>query len=153
ARVVRGGNRAAEIIDRLRSFYRKDTPPEREVVDVNEIVREMLMLLRSEADGNGGSMRTDLLPVLPAINAARVHLQQVCPNLMLNALEAMKDAGGELTIKSGLDEDGHVLVSFTDTGAGLPVDQADRIFDPFYTTKADGSGMGLTISRSIIESH
>jgi PAS domain S-box-containing protein len=153
ARIVKDGNRAAEIIDRLRSFYKKDSPQERELVDVNDIVREMLVLLCSEATQNSVSMRTELSSGLPKVRADHVQLQQVCMNLMLNAIEAMKDIGGELTIGSGRTDDGQLLISVSDTGMGLPAEQADQIFGAFFTTKPDGSGMGLTISRSIIESH
>jgi PAS domain S-box-containing protein len=152
-RIVKAGNRAAGIIDRLRSFYKKDSRLERELVDVNDVVREMLVLLHSEANQNSVSVRTDLSSDLPKVKADRVQLQQVCLNLMLNAIEAMKDAGGELTIRSGQTDNGQLLISVSDTGMGLPAEQADQIFGAFFTTKPDGSGMGLTISRSIIESH
>jgi PAS domain S-box-containing protein len=152
-RIVKAGNRAAGIIDRLRSFYKKGSPPERELVDVNDVVSEMLVLLHSEANQNSVSMRTELSSDLPKVRADRVQLQQVCMNLMLNAIEAMKDTGGELTIRSGRSDDGQLLISVTDTGMGLPAEHADEIFGAFVTTKPDGSGMGLTISRSIIESH
>jgi PAS domain S-box-containing protein len=152
-RIVKDGNRAAEIINRLRSFYKKDSPPERELVDVNDVVREMLVLLGSEANQNSVSMRTELSSDLPKVRADRVQLQQVCLNLMLNAIEAMKDTGGELTIRSGRADDSQLLISVSDTGMGLPAEQADQVFGAFFTTKPDGSGMGLTISRSIIESH
>ena len=99
-RTVKDGARAAEIIDRLRSFYKKGTPPERELVDVNEVIREMLVLLRSEANRYAISMRTDLAAELPEVTADRVQLQQVLMNLMLNGIEAMVDTGGELSIKS-----------------------------------------------------
>jgi signal transduction histidine kinase len=85
--------------------------------------------------------------------ADRVQLQQVFMNLMLNAIEAMKDAGGELTVKSQLEQDGQLLLSVSDTGSGLPAGNVDQIFSAFFTTKAQGSGMGLAISRSIVESH
>ena len=90
---------------------------------------------------------------MPKIVANRVQLQQVLLNLMLNAIDAMKDAGGELTIRSRADEDGHLLVSVSDTGVGLPAENTERIFDPFHTTKPQGTGMGLTITRSIVESY
>jgi PAS domain S-box-containing protein len=152
-RIVKDGNRAAEIIDRLRSFYKKGSPPERELVDVNEVVREMLELLRSEANRYPICVRTDLAAGLPKATADRVQLQQVVMNLMLNGIEAMKDTGGELTIKSERGENGELLMSITDSGVGLPAEKAHQIFDAFFTTKAQGSGMGLTISRSIIQSH
>jgi PAS domain S-box-containing protein len=152
-RVVNAGNRAAEIIERLRSFYKKGAPLERELVDVNEVVREMLDLLRSEANRYSICIRTYLAAALPNVMADRVQLQQVMMNLILNGIEAMKDSGGELTIKSERGENGEVLMSIRDSGVGLPTEKADEIFEAFFTTKPQGSGMGLTISRSIIESH
>jgi PAS domain S-box-containing protein len=152
ARIDKYGNRAAEIIDRIRSFYKKSAP-QRELVDVNGIVHEILALLRGEGAGYGVLIRTELAADLPKITADRVQLQQVLMNLMLNAIEAMKEIGGVLAVKSELDQEGQVLVSVSDTGVGLPADQADQIYNPFFTTKAQGSGMGLAISRSIVESH
>jgi signal transduction histidine kinase len=152
-RTMKDGTRAAEIIDRLRSFYKKGAPPQRELVDVNELVRGMLVLLRSEANRYAIGMRTDLATELPKVSADRVQLQQVLMNLMLNAIEAMKDTASELTIKSELGPDGQLLISVTDTGVGLPAEKTDQIFESFFTTKPQGSGMGLAISRSIIESH
>ena len=152
-RMVEVGNRAAEIIDRVRSLYKRGTPPQRELVDVYEVVGEMLKLLRSEANGYRISMRTDLAAALPTVSADRVQLQQVFMNLMINGIEAMKDTGGELTIKLELHQDGYMLISISDTGVGLPVENADQIFSAFFTTKPTGSGMGLAISRSIVESH
>ena len=151
-RIVQDGNRAAEIIDRLRSLYKK-APPKRELVVVNEIIGEMVVLLRGEGNRYGVSIRTDLAADLPNISADRVQLQQVLMNLMLNGIEAMKETGGVLTVKSELDQDGRVLISVSDTGVGLPAEKADEIFNAFFTTKQEGSGMGLAISRSIIDSH
>jgi len=151
ARIDKYGNRAAEIIDRIRSFYRK-SPPQREVVDVNGIIQEMLMLLKGEADRYAVAMCTELVAELPKITADRVQLQQVFMNLMLNGIEAMEDSGGELTVKSQL-QDGQLQFSVSDTGVGLPKEKMEEIFSAFYTTKPQGSGMGLAISRSIVESH
>jgi len=151
ARIDKYGNRAAEIIDRIRSFYRK-SPPRRELVDVNGIIQEMLTLLEGEATRHSVAMGTELAAELPKITADRVQLQQVFMNLMLNAIEAMKDSGGGLTVKSEL-RDGHLQFSVSDTGVGLPNDKMDQIFSAFFTTKPQGSGMGLAISRSIVESH
>jgi signal transduction histidine kinase len=154
-RIMKDGTRAAEIIDQLRSFYKKGAPPEREWVDVNELVREMLVLLGSEADRYSICMLTDLAAGLPKVTADRVQLQQVLMNLMLNGIDAMKGVDGprELTIKSQRVEDEQLQVSVSDTGVGLPPQQEDQIFDAFFTTKPNGSGMGLRISRSIVESH
>ena len=145
------GNRAAEIIDRIRSLYRK-SPPRRELVDLNGIIQEMLTLLKCEADQYSVAMRTALAADLPEIMADRVQLQQVLMNLMVNGIEAMKDSGGELTVKSEL-QDGQLQFSVSDTGVGLPAEKMDQIFSAFFTTKPQGSGMGLAISRSIVESH
>jgi len=151
ARIDKYGNRAAEIIDRIRSLYKK-SPPQRELVDVNGIIHEMLTLLKGEATRYPIAMRTELGAELPKIMADRVQLQQVFMNLMLNAIEAMKDSGGELTVKSEL-QDGQLQFSVSDTGVGLPKEKMDQIFSAFFTTKPQGSGMGLAISRSIVESH
>jgi PAS domain S-box-containing protein len=152
SRILKDGTRATEIIDRLRSLYQK-SPPQRELVDVNEIVHEMLVLLRGEASRYSISMRTELAPDLPKITADRVQLQQVFMNLILNAIEAMKDTAGELTIKTELGQGGQLLISVSDTGVGLPNEKTEQIFNAFFTTKPQGSGMGLSISRSIVESH
>jgi signal transduction histidine kinase len=144
--------RAGAIIDRVSSLYRRGTP-ERETVDINEIVREMSVLLGEKASRNAVSIRIDLDPKLPTPTADRVQLQQVLMNLMLNGVEAMQDSGGELSIASKRTEDGRLLVSVSDTGAGLSVDDAERIFEAFFTTKLQGTGMGLSISRRIIASH
>ena len=151
ARIDKYGNRAAEIIDRMRSFYRK-SPPQRELVDMNGIIHEILTLLKGEATRSSIAMRTDLSSALPRIMVDRVQLQQVFMNLMLNAIEAMTDSGGELTVKSEL-QDGQLQFSVSDTGVGLPMEKMDQIFSAFFTTKPQGSGMGLAISRSIVESH
>jgi PAS domain S-box-containing protein len=152
-RAANDGKRAGEIIQRLRSFYRKGAPPKPELVDLNELAREIVVLLREEANRHSISVSTELALDAPIVTADRVQLQQVCMNLMLNGIEAMKDAGGTLTIKSELDRNGRALISITDTGVGLPTDNVDQIFEAFFTTKSNGSGMGLAISRSIIESH
>jgi PAS domain S-box-containing protein len=151
ARVDKYGNRAAEIIDRIRAFYKK-SPSERELVDVNEIVLEIFTLLQGEAIRCSIAMRPELAAELPKIKADRVQLQQVFMNLMLNAIEAMNESGGELTVRSHL-QDGQVLFSVSDTGPGLPVGSVDQLFSAFFTTKPQGSGMGLAISRTIVESY
>jgi PAS domain S-box-containing protein len=151
-KVVKDGTRATEIIDHLRSLYKK-SPPQRELVDVNEIVSEMLALLRGEASRFSVVTLPDLAPDLPKLTADRVQLQQVFMNLMLNAIEAMKDTGGELKIKTELGQEGSLLISVSDTGVGLCAENMNEIFKAFFTTKPGGSGMGLAISRSIIEAH
>ena len=152
SRIVVDVNRAADIIERNRSLYTRDTP-RRERVDVNEIIRDMSVLLRDKANQHLISVRTELDPGLPAITADCIQLQQVLMNLMLNAVEAMKETGGELTIQSKLTDAGEILVAVNDLGRGLPVANPERIFDAFFTTKPQGTGMGLSISRRIIESH
>jgi NO-binding membrane sensor protein with MHYT domain/signal transduction histidine kinase len=153
-RIVKDATRAAEIISRIRLFFTKNSP-QRELVDVNEVIREMIVLLRGEATRYSISIRTELAADLPQVMGDRVQLQQVMMNLMMNSTDAMKDVDGtrELTIKSRPGDNDDFLVSVSDTGVGLPLQQADQIFTAFYTTKAHGTGMGLPISRSIVESH
>jgi C4-dicarboxylate-specific signal transduction histidine kinase len=153
ARIVQDGTRAAEIINRVGLLFKKGAP-KRELVDVNDVVREMIALLRAEAAQYSVSVRLELEPELPGILGDRIQLQQVMMNLMMNGIDAMKavDGGRDLTIESQRSENEHLLVSVSDTGVGLP-DQQDQIFRPFFTTKSHGIGMGLSISRSIIESH
>jgi PAS domain S-box-containing protein len=153
SRLVKDVTRAADIIGRIGSLFKKGAP-QRELVDVNDLIREMIVLLRSEASRYSISIRTELAEGLPKVMADRVQLQQVFMNLMLNGIDAMKETSGgsELAIKSGID-DGQLLISVSDTGVGLPPEQGDQIFQAFFTTKDTGTGMGLPISRSIIESH
>src|SRR6266851_6099047 len=153
SRMVKDVTRAADIIGRISLLFKKGALL-RELVDVNELVREMIALLRSEANRYSISIRTELAEDLPKVMADRVQLQQVFMNLMLNGIDAMKEmsGGSELIIKSEAD-DGQLLISVSDTGVGLPPEQADQIFRAFFTTKDKGTGMGLPISRSIIESH
>ena len=152
SRMVNDATRAADILDRVRSLYRRDTT-QRELVDVNEIIREMIVLLHDKANRNSISIRTELDAGLATITADRVQLQQVLMNLMLNGFEAMKDTSGELTVTSKKTADGQLLISVSDSGIGIAPDRADRIFEAFFTTKPQGTGMGLSISRKIIESH
>lgn len=151
-RIAKDGLRAAEIIDRLRSLYKK-SPPQRELLDVNGTIREMVVLLRAEAQQYAVSIRMDLSGDVPEIMADHVQLQQVLMNLMLNAIEAMQETGGVLTVSSQFEPCSQVLLSVSDTGVGLPAQKGDEIFNAFFTTKPQGSGMGLAISRSIVESH
>jgi NO-binding membrane sensor protein with MHYT domain/signal transduction histidine kinase len=154
SRIVKDATRAADIISRIRLFFKKSTP-QRELVDVNEVIREMIVLLRGEATRYSISIRTELAADLPWVMGDRVQLQQVMMNLMMNGTDAMKDVDGtrELTIKSQPGDNEDFLVSVSDTGVGLPLQQADQIFTAFFTTKPHGTGMGLPISRSIVESH
>jgi C4-dicarboxylate-specific signal transduction histidine kinase len=154
SRMVRDASQATEIISRIRSLFKKGAS-QREPVDVNDVIRGMIELLRSEAARYSIAMRTDLSQNLSRIRGDRVQLQQVLMNLMINSIEAMKDMNrpGELSIKTQSPEAAQLLVSVSDTGVGLPPQQADQIFSPFFTTKGDGTGMGLRISRSIVESH
>jgi len=153
SRLVNDVTRAADIISRINLLFKKDAQ-QREHVALNDLIREMIVLLRSEANRYSISIRTELAEDLPKLMVDRVHLQQVFMNLMLNGIDAMKETngGGELTIKSEA-RDGHLLISVSDTGVGLPPGQADQVFRAFFTTKDNGTGMGLPISRSIIESH
>jgi PAS domain S-box-containing protein len=151
-RIIEAGTLASEIINRLRSLYKK-APPKRELVAINEVIDEMARMLRTEARRHGVSIYTDLKDDLPMTVADRVQLQQVIMNLMMNGIEAIKDSGGTVTVKSQLGEDGQIEISVNDTGPGLPLGQAEHIFDAFFTTKPQGSGMGLAISKSIVESH
>ena len=153
SRSAKNTTRAADIIARIRRLFKKGAP-QREAVDVNEVIRETIILLHNEADRHSVLIHPELAADLPRVAADRVQLQQVVMNLMLNGIEAMKGtSSGELTMKSQLASDGYLLVSVSDTGVGLAPLQADQIFNAFFTTKPDGTGMGLTISRSIIESH
>jgi PAS domain S-box-containing protein len=152
SRMIHDATRAAEVIDRVRSLYKRDTS-DRELLDINEIIGEMIILLHDKADRTAISIRTELDSGLPLITADRVQLQQVLMNLMLNGIEAMTGANGELIITSKRTNDGQLLTSVSDSGIGLPVGEGDRIFEAFFTTKEQGTGMGLSISRRIVESH
>jgi PAS domain S-box-containing protein len=143
---------AAKIIDRIRSLYGRGES-ERKPLDLNQIIREIAALLGDMANRNSVLIRTDLDPRLPRTPADRIQLQQVLMNLMRNGIEAMKSNGGELTVTSRRTEDRQLLISVSDSGVGLPVSESKRIFDAFFTTKPRGTGMGLSISRRIIESH
>jgi C4-dicarboxylate-specific signal transduction histidine kinase len=153
SRMVKDVMRAADIISRISLLFTKGSL-QWELVDVNELIREMCVLLRSEANRYSISIRTELAESLPMVMADRIQLQQVFMNLMLNGIDAMNGAtgGGELTVKSEA-VDAQLLISISDTGVGLPPGQADQIFSAFFTTKDKGTGMGLPISRSIIESN
>jgi signal transduction histidine kinase len=152
SRIVKDVNRAAGIVDRTCALYRRGAP-KLEMADLNEFIREMALLLRERAIQHSILIRTELDGALPTITADPVQMQQVLLNLMLNGIEAMKDTGGKLTVRSEKAEDDQILLAVSDLGIGLPVENPERIFDPFFTTKAQGTGMGLSICRKIIESH
>ncbi len=153
-RIAKDGTRAAEIISRIRLLFQKGTP-QWQLVDVNEIIGEMIVLLRGEATRYSISVQTELAADLPQVMGDRVQLQQVMMNLMTNSIDAMEavDGARELVIKSQRANHEQLLVSISDTGVGLPPQQGDQIFDAFFTTKPHGTGMGLRICRSIVESH
>jgi NO-binding membrane sensor protein with MHYT domain len=152
--IVKDAKRAAEIINRIRLLFRKGTT-QRELLDVNDVIREMIVLLRGEVAQHSVSVRTELGADLPQVMGDRVQLQQVMMNLMSNGIDAMKQVEGprELAIKSQRAENEQLMVSVSDTGVGLPPQQADQIFNAFVSTKLHGTGMGLSISRSIVEAH
>jgi signal transduction histidine kinase len=153
--VIADGHRAGEIIERIRALARKG-PSRRDWVDVNATILEVIALARSEVHGNGVSLRTWLGKDLPPVRGDRIQLQQVVLNLLINAIEAMSgrsDAPRELSIASIKDDPGIVLVTVRDSGPGLSAGSLERLFDAFYTTKPQGMGMGLAISRSIVEAH
>ena len=154
SRVVKDVARASEIIGRVRSLFKKDSL-QHEEVNINELIEEMIALLRGEASRHSILIHSDFSLDLPPIMADRVQLQQVLMNLMLNSIEAMKSMNtpGKLTIKSQQDDSGQLLISVMDTGVGVPPEKIEQIFNAFFTSKPQGTGMGLAISRSIIESH
>jgi signal transduction histidine kinase/CheY-like chemotaxis protein len=150
--IVRDLTRASDIIDRNHAFYRRgSTRPE--LIDLNEVIRHMIALLRDTADRSSISIRAQLDPAIAMTSADRVQLQQVLMNLMLNGIEAMAGGSGALTITSTRNEDDQLMVSVGDSGIGLPAEGPERIFAAFFTTKPDGTGIGLSLSRRIIESH
>lgn len=152
-RIVRNGHRGAEVIRSIRALARK-SPPEMAELDINGVIENILELMRAELSRHEVSVETDLRDGLGPIMGDRVQLQQVIMNLIMNGIEAM---GGlqrrVLRVNTRLDEDGSVLVAVEDSGTGLDPANADRIFDPLFTTKREGLGMGLSISRSIVEAH
>ena len=154
SRVVKDAIRASEIINRVGLLFKKGNR-QQELVDMNEVIREMLVLLRGEAARYSISIRTELAGDIPQIMGDRVQLQQVLMNLMVNGNDAMKEVDGirELVITSHRIENEQLIVAVSDTGVGLPTQQVEQIFDAFFTTKPHGTGMGLRISRSIVESH
>lgn len=150
-RIIKDMDRALEIVDRMSSLFRR-AGHRREPVDVNEVARETLADLGSEAERHSVSIGVELALDLPTIAGDRVQLQQVFVNLVRNAIEAMQETGGELRVSSERVGSG-VLLSISDTGVGLPSSGGEAIFEAFFTTKCQGTGIGLSISRCIVESH
>lgn len=153
--IVGAGMRITEVIDSIRSMYGRSST-ELTLVDVRVVVSEVLALCQAEFDNHGISLRTDMPEELPKVTAAQVQLQQVFLNLIVNAIEAMSSAIGRvrcLTITAKSDHRTNIMVTVEDTGMGIDPDHADRIFEPFFTTKSQGMGLGLSICRSIVESH
>jgi C4-dicarboxylate-specific signal transduction histidine kinase len=154
-RTIRDGNRASDVITRLRALFSKKEATT-EPVDLNEATREVITLLRSELQRSRVILQAELSDDLPSVIADRVQLQQVILNLLRNASDAMNDVDDrprELVIRTARDEDDRVRLTVRDTGVGFDPQAVDRLFDAFYTTKNDGMGIGLSVSRSIIESH
>jgi len=155
SRVIAEGHRASEIISRIRALVKK-APPRMESLDVNQTIREVIALAHSEVQRNGVALETQLSDDVPLILADRIQLQQVILNLMMNAIEAMGGASEgprELLVRSGTDGSQQILVSVEDSGPGFDPNSLDHLFDAFYTTKPHGLGMGLAISRSLLEVH
>ena len=153
-RIVRDGTRAAEIVSRIRQIFTKGTA-QRKLTNLNSLARETIELLSSEISRYAISVRADLADDIPHIMADPVQLQQVMVNLIVNGIDAMKDQRKkrELILTTWRTKNGGVAMSISDTGRGLPSENMERIFETFFTTKSHGSGMGLSISRSIIEAH
>ena len=154
SRIIQNVTRASDVITRIRVLFKKGQQ-EREWIDVNEVISEMITLLRSDPEARAISIHTELAPGLPQVLADRVQLQQVFMNLLRNGIDAIHEADtvGGLTVKSQKNGADELLISVSDTGIGLPPEREDKVFDAFFTTKPQGTGMGLSICRSIIESH
>jgi len=153
--IVKDGHRASEVIQRIRQLATK-TSPQKARLDMNDVIRDVVPLIGTEMRSHEVSVRTDLAPALPPVLADRVQLQQVLINLVMNGIEAMASIDGrsrELVIRSQPGDDDHVVVAVQDAGVGIDAQKTDQLFSAFYTTKPDGMGMGLSISRSIIGAH
>jgi C4-dicarboxylate-specific signal transduction histidine kinase len=153
--IIDDGTRASEVIRRVRTLANK-TSNEKVLLKVNDVIGETITLVQRELSSHRVALRTELAPALPAILGDRIQLQQVVINLVMNGLEAMQsvtDRPRELVIRSDQDGAQLVQVTVTDSGAGISAENADRLFNAFFTTKSSGMGMGLSICRSIIEAH
>jgi signal transduction histidine kinase len=154
-RIIKDSYRASDVISRVRALVKK-TPARNDLVDLNEVIVEVLALAQNQARRAGVVLKRELATDLPRVRGDRVQLQQVILNLVINGLEAIannKNGERELSISSGIDDSKDMTIAVRDTGEGLDPANLDRVFDAFFTTKADGMGMGLAISRTIIESH
>jgi len=152
--IVTDGHRAGEVIESIRTFFKKDDR-KRAAVDVNDLIGKTLALVREDLDKHRIQVEAELDEQVPQVTGDRIQLQQVLVNLITNAIDSMASVGGSrvLSVKSALHEDGDVRVSVADTGTGVDARDINRIFNPLFTTKSDGMGMGLSICRSIIEAH
>jgi signal transduction histidine kinase len=153
--IIADGKRAGEVIARIRALTKRQAP-RMELLDVNRKVRDVVALAEHELKSQHIVVRTELDSALPSVAGDRVQLQQVLLNLIVNAIEAMsgvRDRPRELTIVTAASEPHGVVIEVRDSGPGLEEEGAERVFEPFYTTKAQGIGIGLSISRSIVEAH
>jgi signal transduction histidine kinase len=153
-RIAANGARAGAVIGSIRAMFKSDAR-NRTSLDINELINEVLVLLRNDLQKHRVAVQTDLSPQLPQVIGDRIQLQQVLLNLITNAIDSManEDISRVLSIKSGVQDDGGVMISVADSGRGIASQDVDRIFNPLFTTKSDGMGMGLSICRSIIEAH
>ena len=153
--MVSEGNRASQVIDGIRAMFKNDSR-EKALLDINEVIRQVIALLHSKFQKHQISVQVELISEIPQVLADRLQLQQVVSNLVANAIEAMDtvtDCARTLRVRSAIDESNGVLIMMEDSGPGIDSENVERIFHPFFTTKSEGTGMGLSICRSIIEAH
>jgi signal transduction histidine kinase len=154
-RATQGATRASEVISRIRSLINK-AAPETTLVRLNDIIEETTALVDGQASKNDVAVVMELMPDLPLVSGDKIQLQQVILNLMMNGIEAMSSVAGHpkrLVVRSQVQGDGHILITVEDNGIGVDADLMGKLFEPFFTTRAQGIGMGLPISRSIVEVH